>query len=109
MSRSYTFTLNVTSAAGVPQDLLTDLIRTIDAHCPVTDHGLRRLPSAGVTVVRVRFHAASDVEAGAIVRDALSAAPSYVSRDAERLTTGAGVHKRSVTIPSASALAASRA
>lgn len=109
MSSTYTLTLNVTSAGGAPQDLLADLLRTIDAHCPVQDHGLRRLPSAGVTVVRVRFSAASDVEAGAISRDALSAAPTYVSRDAERLTTGTGTRKRAVAIPSAADLRAARA
>lgn len=100
MSHAYRFAVNVVgygveSADDLGDRALAAMVPVIDAHCPVESHGRVTASGPRVTEVHVEFHAASDVEARAITREALAAIHN-LPHDAERLHRLEG--RRRVTV-----------
>lgn len=100
MSHTYRFAVNVVGYGVEPANDLADraiaaMVPVIDAHCPVESHGRVTATGPRVTEVHVEFHAASDVEARAITREALDAIHN-LPHDAERLHRLEG--RRRVTV-----------
>lgn len=116
MTHRYVLTANlVHNGRGLDRDEVLDyardVTRTIDAHCVVADRSpVAYRAHSTVWGFGIAFDAASDVEAGAISRDALDAARAGYSRDAENLRREIAPDGfEAVAIPTSAALRASRA